>query len=278
MRIQVIGAGNMGTALAVHLARNRHKVTLYTIDSAVAKQLRAGENKKYLPGIKIPKTITISEKIIDAPVSVICVPTKALFDVAKKLSGKLITPCKGLINDKPITQAIPRMTILQGPTDAEEIAHEKPAIGVISGPNAALAKKILASKNFEIIIEKDAIGAQMGGAFKNAIAILAGMQESNENKKGHVIVEGLKEIMTLATKMGAKKETILGPAGLGDLIMTCYDKHSRNREFGELIAKGKKYTGCQTVEGIETTKAMARLAKKYRVKLPLIEGLAKRFK
>jgi glycerol-3-phosphate dehydrogenase (NAD(P)+) len=306
MNLSVIGAGGWGTALALLLNENRHKVILRAHErSTVDDVIESRENKTFLPGVTIPfdlkVTDSLAESVEQAKVLVLSVPVQFLQGVLDELSSfdlknKIIcNTSKGIelktlkLPSQIITNSIPKIkkeniVTLSGPSHAEEVARGKPTnvmSASISIPSAKLVKKLFSTPNFFVDTSEDIIGVELGAALKNVIAIAAGICDGlrlGDNSKSGILIKGLNQISELGLRMGAKRETFYGLSGLGDLIVTCYSRHSRNHYVGEELGKGRSVkeitTGMKMIaEGIKTTQSAYSLVKKYKYQSGLIKGI-----
>jgi len=297
--VLVQGAGSWGTALALILARNGHQVFLWDIDFDLIREIKLDRhNKKYLPGVKIPDNVLPIEKIEDTPIEVrkiiSAVPCHALrssLNFLRPLTVESIcVACKGLepgtqkLSHKVIEDEIQNcsIAILSGPSFATEVAAGLPTAITIAAKDTKFAQEfsnLFHTDHFRVYIDSDYIGVQIGGAVKNVMAIAAGISDGlgfGSNARSALITRGLVEITRLGLSMGAKRDTFMGLAGLGDLILTCTDNQSRNRRLGLLLAKGlsieeaRKEIG-QEIEGLNTAKEVGILAKKNHVEMPISE-------
>jgi glycerol-3-phosphate dehydrogenase (NAD(P)+) len=294
MKTTIIGGGNWGTTLAIMLSK-KMEVTLWTIEK---ESIKNRENIKYLPGYKIPEEVKICfdlrESVSDVELIILALPTYAMREVIKKITlsedTTLLSVAKGLEGGsfKRMTEVIleekeiekERLCVLGGPTIAREVVKGLPTSCVIACKDKDRARelqKLISSQKFRVYIEEDVIGVELGGAFKNVIAIAAGICDGlglGINAKSALISRGIKEIIRVGVKLGAKEKTFQGLAGIGDLITTAFSEYSRNRKVGEEIGKGKKLekilkTMKEVAEGVFTVKEMVRLAKKYNISLPI---------
>ncbi len=305
INITILGDGAWATTLAILLSKNNHNVVVWSAFGEHLDELsKERENYKYLPGIKIPKNI-IFEKDINCAIEnseivVFAIPSKFFRDVAKKikqsksdLKGKVfISVAKGLEQKtlKRMTEIIKdelgnvQTAVLSGPSIAIEVAQGLPALIVAAAKNHDTAKKIqdiFSNDYFRVYTSTDVIGVELGGPLKNIIAVVAGISDGlgfGSNAKAAILSRGLAEIQRLGLKMGAKTKTFIGLAGLGDLSTTCISPESRNRTFGERIAKGEKMdeiikSTASIIEGATTAEAVYQLSKKYKVDMPITEQL-----
>jgi len=304
-KLTILGDGAWGTTLAILLSKNGHQVTVWSAFPEYLDVLdRERENKTYLKGIKIPSNI-VFEKDLGKAIEfgeyiVFSIPSKFFRDVANKikkenvsLKGKVfINVAKGLEQKtlKRMTEVLKdelgnvQTAVLSGPTIAIEVARELPALVVAASKNHAIAKKIqdiFSNEYFRVYTSTDVIGVELGGPLKNIIAVVAGISDGlgfGSNAKAAVLSRGIVEIQRLGEKMGAKKKTFYGLAGLGDLSTTCISPESRNRTLGERIAKGEKLedivnSTASIIEGATTAEAVYQLSKKYKVEMPIVSSV-----
>lgn len=302
MRISVLGAGGWGTTLAILLHYNGHSVTLWEYKNDYAKFLdKKRVNKTYLPGISIPKEMTITHNLTNAAtdknIIVLAVPSQFLRSVIKKIDKNLlknsilVSVSKGIENNTLLTMSqmvldvIPTLSenqigVLSGPSHAEEVSRRIPTTVVTASKDFDTSKTIQSAfitSYFRTYSSTDVLGVELGGAFKNVIAIGAGIIDGlkfGDNTKAAIMTRGVAEISRLGIAMGAQPETFAGLSGMGDLIVTCMSKHSRNRFVGEQIGKGKKLKQVlkemtMVAEGVMTSKSAAQLAKKMKVDTPI---------
>ena len=300
MRIVVWGAGSWGTALAIVLARAGHAVRLVARNEAAAQALaERRENARYLPGIALPASVqpqAPSAKVFaDADILVLALPSAALaeaLDACPALNAAIVVATKGMTPDGGQTAAefVAARTgrpvaVLTGPSFAREVAEGKPTAMTLAAPSLAEAEALahrLAAPGFRLYAHDDWIGAAMGGALKNVVAIAAGVAEGmglGHNAVAAVITRGLAEIARLARRRGGRRETLMGLSGLGDLVLTCTGDLSRNRRLGMALAKGASLEEAraaigQVVEGVGTARAARRLAERLGVEAPLIAAVA----
>lgn len=301
--IIILGDGAWGTTLAILLSENGHNVSVW---SAFPEHLREidkkRENKKYLAGIKIPKNI-IFEKDLNKAIEksdwiIFAIPSKFFREVAKKvkqtnisLRGKVfVNVAKGLEQKtlKRMTEVLKdelgnvQVAVLSGPTIAIEVAKKMPAIVVAASKDKKIAKKMqemFSNDYFRVYTSNDVVGVEISGPLKNIIAVVAGISDGlgfGANTKAAILTRGIVEIQRLGQKLGAKRKTFSGIAGLGDLSTTCISPESRNRTFGERIARGESLdkilkTTDGVIEGVTTSEAVYQLSKKYKVDMPLVE-------
>lgn len=306
MKVSIVGFGTWGTALGQVLCDNGHEVLCYSnkIDDVNALN-ELHENVSYFPGIKLPlnmkATFSLKEAIDFADALVLSVPTIAMRSVLNQINALLnkkilfINTAKGFDPDEDITisslirKIIPfrkrgEVTSLLGPSHAEEvILRHITLISAVSKDEEAARKvqKMFANDYFRVYTLKDEIGAEYQVAMKNAIALASGMIEGlklGDNARAALVTRGLLEIGRLSHVFGAKKETLYGLTGVGDLIVTCYSYHSRNFEAGLKIGMDDDVTNFletnkKTVEGIRTVKVLHELGQEHKIHLPIIEAL-----
>lgn len=304
--VVVIGAGSWGTALASVCANNQHQVTLWVRDPQVADEINTRHtNEKYLPSIELPSTIyaeTDIQKAVKGKKSVLLVvPSHAMRDAVRQIAPYLeddtllIHATKGfeldtlkrmseVITEEVSAEVAEGLVVLTGPSHAEEVVRKSPTTIVVashSDENAVLAQDLLMSPTFRVYANPDIIGAEIAGALKNIIALGAGMSDGlgfGDNAKAALLTRGLAEIGRLGVKLGANPLTFAGLAGVGDLVVTCTSKHSRNWRAGYLLGQGQdletvlKQMG-MVVEGVRTTKAAHALALKEQVEMPITHVL-----
>jgi len=308
MKISVLGAGGWGTTLAILLHYNGHAVTLWEYKKSYAKVLNKKRlNPDYLPGIKIPKEIIITPELHfsaeNKNLIVLAVPSQFLRGVIKKIATSeiknsiLVNVAKGIEKDSLLTmsqmllEVHPELTkdqlsILSGPSHAEEVARRIPTTVTAASENLDTAQFVQAAfmnSYFRVYRSTDILGVELGGAFKNVIAIGAGIIDGagfGDNTKAAIMTRGVAEISRLGLAMGARPETFAGLSGMGDLIVTCMSRHSRNRFVGEQIGKGKKLKQVlksmdMIAEGVETSRSASQLAKKHKVETPITNEVYK---
>ena len=305
MKVFVLGTGGWGIALAMLLHQNGHEVTSWTFFQEECELLhRERANERLLPGVKIPEGIAITTDMSGAAradLVVMAVPSFAVASTAEQLSAivpagtVVVNVGKGLDSKHGycrFSQTIDRalggknpIVALTGPTHAEEVARGVPTAIVAASESRAAAELTQAAfmndTFFRVYTSSDIIGCELGGAFKNIIALGAGISDGlglGDNSKAAFMTRGLTEIARLGMKLGAKQETFAGLSGVGDLIVTCCSMHSRNRRAGILIGQGKtaeqamKDVGA-TVEGYYATEAGYHLAKQQGVSMPITEAM-----
>ena len=304
-KVSVIGAGSWGTALAVLLTGNGHETILWSHREAQALELsKTREHKAKLPQVKLPENLEITADLEKAAagrdVLVLAVPSVAVRETAKKLRpyvafGQLIVNVAKGVEAHTLTtltdmieEEIPGVhaCVLSGPSHAEEVSRGLPTTCVVGAKDKATAEylqNIFMSPVFRVYISPDILGIELGGALKNVIALAAGTADGlgyGDNTKAALITRGITEIVRLGVAMGAKAETFYGLSGIGDLIVTCASKHSRNRKAGFLMGQGRSMEQAMAevnmvVEGVHSAKAGLELSQKYQVEMPIIEQVNK---
>lgn len=304
-KVSVIGAGSWGTALAILLEKNGHHVTLWSHREEEAKELaKIREHKSKLPGVQIPEGIEITGDLENAltekEVIVFAVPSVAVRSTARKVApyikkGQLIVNvAKGIEETTLMTltdiieEEIPgaKGCVLSGPSHAEEVSRGLPTTCVVGAKDketAEFLQNIFMNPVFRVYISPDILGIELGGALKNVIALAAGTADGlgyGDNTKAALITRGITEIARLGIAMGAKADTFYGLSGIGDLIVTCASKHSRNRKAGYLMGQGRSMRQAMdevnmVVEGVYSAKAGLALSQKYKVEMPIIEQVNK---
>ena len=296
--IAVIGSGSWGTALAVQLKNAGNNVILWSFMEEEARAiLTYRENKEFLPGVKLDPDIVVTYKEEDvswADMFVLATPSKFVRSIAKRFSPYIknnqivVNVAKGLEEgsllrlSQVIKEEIPqcRVGVLSGPSHAEEVGKGMATAIVASSEDYEAAREIqdvFMTDMFRVYINTDIVGVELGGALKNLIALATGIADGlgfGDNPKAALMTRGLSEITRLGLAMGAKGETFSGLAGIGDLIVTCTSKHSRNRRAGVLLGQGKSLEETlkevhMVVEGVTNAKAAFELAKKYNVEMPI---------
>ena len=300
-KVGVVGAGSWGTALALVLEKNGHQVTLWSSREAKAKELcEFRENKDKLPGVKIPETIEITadmETVVkDKELVVLGVPSLYIRSTSAKMApfvteGQIIVNVSKGIEESTlftmtevISDEIPNadVAVLSGPSHAEEVSRGIPTTVVAGAKNRKTAEtiqNIFMNEAFRVYTSPDMQGIEVGGALKNVVALAAGVCDGlgfGDNTKAALITRGIVEMSRLGVAMGGYQETFSGLAGMGDLIVTCASKHSRNRKAGYLIGQGYTMQAAMdevkmVVEGVHSAKAALKLADKFYVRMPIIE-------
>ncbi len=302
-KISVLGGGSWAMGLAMLLSCNGHEVTMW---SAVPEEIeileKYRENPKFLKDVKLPESILLTtdleSAVKDKDFLVLAVASKFTRSTAARLkslipSGQIIVNvAKGIEEESLMTLSeVIRdelqeadVYVLSGPSHAEEVSKGLPTVVTIAGENEDTARMLqlaFANENFRVYTSSDILGAEIGAALKNVIALAAGIADGlgyGDNTKAALSTRGMHEIARLAVKMGAKPETLYGLTGMGDLIVTCASMHSRNRRAGILIGQGKTPQEAvrevnMVVEGMVSARAALLLSKKYDVSMPIVEAV-----
>ena len=298
--IVVLGAGSWGTALAIQFARSGRPTILWgRAEDNPAELARARRNEQYLSGIEFPPALTIEADLARAVAFgddlVLVVPSGALRAVLQQIrpllrpASRVAWASKGFeLSTGKLPHQVARevlgpdvpIAVLSGPTFAREVGEGFPTAIAVASPDAGFALALaetLSIDNFRAYTQSDIIGVEIGGAVKNVIAIAAGGSDGSgygSNSRVFLITRGLAEMVRLGVALGAKPETFMGLAGLGDLVLTCTDDQSRNRRFGRAIASGKPIDQAiaeigQVVEGYSAAKAVYLVAQKLGVDMPI---------
>ena len=309
MKVAVLGAGSWGIALANVCAELNYDVSMWEYRSHVAELMsQTRENNDALTGVHILSSITITsdleQTLHDAALVLLVVPSHTMRDVATQiaqiglLSDPIVTSCtKGIENNTLLRmsqvffQVIPQFpqdnfVVLSGPSHAEEVSRHVPTAIVAASQNEKVANKVqrsLMTKSLRIYRSTDIIGVELGGSLKNVIAIAAGICDGagfGDNTKAALQPRGLSEMARLGKKLGAEFVTFAGLSGMGDLIVTCMSRHSRNRYVGEQVGKGIPLQVVldkmkMVAEGVKTTRSAWELAKKTSVEMPITEQVYK---
>lgn len=300
--IAVLGAGSWGTALAILIARNGHPVLLWGHDPARLAALgHARENARYLPGVKFPDNLTLCEDLLDlgrrAQHLLLVVPShafRATLDALKSTlppsaivawATKGLEPATGRLLSQVAAEALGperELGVISGPTFAREVAQGLPTAVTVASHTLTTAETIAAwlrSDRVRVYPATDMVGVELGGAIKNVLAIATGISDGlglGANARAALITRGLAEMRRLSEALGGKPETIMGLAGIGDLVLTCTDNQSRNRQVGLALGKGRKLHVTlaeigQVAEGVATAREVRLLAQRLRVDMPITE-------
>ena len=307
MSVAVLGAGSWGTTLAILLHENGHEVRLWEFDGDQAAALKTDrENKKFLPGVLVPKAIGIETDLAaaleGAGLVLFVVPSHVVRTVAADAARSgviesnviIVNAAKGLeektlkrmsevlLDELPVERE--RVCTISGPSHAEEVSKRMPTSVVVAGVDREIiqsVQEVFFGPYFRVYTNSDVPGVEIGVALKNIIAIAAGVCDGlgyGDNTKAALLTRGLVEITRLGTALGARRETFFGLAGIGDMIATCLSRHSRNRHVGEKIGRGEpldKVLGdmVMVAEGVRTTRAAVELGKKMGIDLPIITSV-----
>lgn len=299
--IGIIGAGSWGTALGHTLVGSGHKVKMYGRNPLQRKEMQElGENKKYLPGIKLDKEFkvmdTVESTVSGADIVLFAVPAQnfrhsfkdaldfiddnaVIVNVAKGIEQtSLLRLSEIAAVEKPNVKYV----TLSGPSHAEEVGMGLPTTVAVASSDISIAEMVqdvFMTDRFRVYTNNDVCGTELGGALKNIIALGAGISDGigfGDNAKAALMTRGITEMARLGIKMGADRETFSGLTGIGDLIVTCTSMHSRNRRCGIMIGEGMRPKDAvheigMVVEGIFTAEAAYELAKKVGVEMPITE-------
>ena len=299
MKIAVVGSGAWGTALAIRLHKNGHDVTIWTFEKELIEEMNTTRRNPRLPGAVLPEGMKISPDyscVTGCPLVVMASPSFPIRSVCRGIAPYLdenavvVSVTKGIENGTLLrmSQVVEEETkrnvvVLTGPSHAEEVAIGLPT-GCLAAhedkEKAEFVQKAFMGGGFRIYTSPDPVGAELGGALKNVIALCAGVTDGlgfGDNMKAMLMTRGLTEIARLGVALGAQKDTLAGLAGIGDLIVTCTSMHSRNRRAGILIGKGltpeqaMKEVGA-VVEGYYAAKSAWELGQKMGVDMPIVEA------
>ena len=299
MKAAVVGSGAWGTALAIQLHHNGHEVTMWTFEKELIDEMRATRRNPRLPGAALPEGLEISSDyacVSGCKLVVVACPSFPIRSVCGGIAPYLaedavmVSVTKGLEDgtllrmSQVVEEETHRTTVaLTGPSHAEEVAIGIPTGCVSACPDkekAEFVQDAFMSDTFRIYTSSDIVGAELGGALKNVIALCAGISDGlgfGDNSKAILMTRGLTEIARLGVSMGASKESFAGLTGVGDLIVTCTSMHSRNRRAGILIGQGKtaqeamKEVGA-VVEGYYAAKGAWELCQKMGVDMPIVRA------
>lgn len=301
--IGVIGAGGWGTALALLLHQNQFPITLWghnpeeTVHFAAAR-----ENMAYLPGVKLPgefRWTSELEAVAGCDLLLLVTPSKALREVSARLStvevrkdAVLLSCTKGVERGSGarmteiITEFFPQHTVgaLSGPSHAEEVARRQPTAVTIACPDAEAAQRLqraFTASFFRAYTSDDVAGVELGGALKNIFAVAAGVCDGlglGDNTKAALVTRALAEMVRLGTALGGRRETFMGLSGVGDLMVTCFSQHSRNRRVGDRLGKGERLADIvssmqMVAEGVPTTYSAQECARKLGIDTPITDQM-----
>ncbi len=303
----MLGAGSWGTALAISLAGSGHRVSLWARRPEAAAFMRAERrNPTYLPGAVLPEDVLVTSDMQEAAAGrdmwVFATPSQAVREAAGRiasLAGEeliVVSVAKGIENGtlhtttqvlhETLGAVVPKahIGVLYGPSHAEEVSAGSPTTVVAAAYSSDAAHAIqdaFMTNRLRVYRNEDVIGVEIAGSVKNVMAIGAGMSDGlgyGDNAKAAIVTRGLAEIKRLGLAMGAESGTFAGLAGIGDLVVTCWSRHSRNRYVGEQIGRGKTLDEVQSemtmiAEGVRTTASVYQLARKYHIEMPITEAV-----
>lgn len=304
--IAVYGAGSWGTALALQLARNGSEVGLWDIDAEHTRQIQQERvNTRYLPGITFPENLQAESDLAQvaqqADWHLVVVPSHGFRSLLLQLkdlipnTASIAWATKGLelntgkLLHEVMNETLPdfnQYAVVSGPTFAFEVAKGLPTAMTVAATHLALAQQIAAAfhgKNYRVYTSDDIVGVELGGAVKNVLAIAAGISDGlgfGANARAALITRGLAEMMRLSLHLQAKPETLMGLAGLGDLVLTCTDDQSRNRRLGLALGQGKDLQAAladigQAVEGAKSAHSIGKLAERAGVEMPICQQVTR---
>lgn len=304
-QIAILGAGSWGTALAAHLARINHNVSLWGRDPGLVDEMAAvRRNERYMPGVTLPERVmptgSLDEALAGAGIVVLAVPSHGFRAVLRTAApflatgSVLVSATKGLESEtlERMSQVVEeeaapshRIVVLSGPSFAIEVAQGLPTAVVVASLDLDAASRVqeqFRGPAFRLYGTTDVVGVEFGGALKNVIAIAAGAVEGlglGHNSMAALITRGLAEISRLASAGGARRDTLAGLSGLGDLVMTCTGDLSRNRHVGIQLGRGHRLDeilgGMRMVaEGVRTTFAALALGERHGIELPIAAEMA----
>ena len=302
MKVAVIGGGSWGSAIAKLLYLKGHDVKIWARRKKVVEALKNGENPYYLPGITLPKfkvTDDLNEAINGSELIYFAIPAQSVRSVLEKIkhlpkNAIIINLAKGIEikSAKRMEEVFAEIlgdikyATLSGPSHAEEVARDIPTSVVVASKDETVAKIVqheTSTISFRVYRSTDVTGVEIAGALKNIVAIAAGVIDGLgnwDNSKAALITRALSEITRFGVHFGAKRETFMGLAGIGDLIVTCTSQHSRNRYVGEMLGRGKKLDEIlnemsMVAEGVYTTKIAYEMSKTENLYTPIIDHVYK---
>jgi glycerol-3-phosphate dehydrogenase (NAD(P)+) len=301
--VGVVGAGSWGTALAVLLDGNNLSTTVWGHEAETIAEIQTyGENRTYLPGVSLPPSLRFTSELAElreAGLLLVVTPSKAIREIAARLSATGLSPDTVLLSctkgvergsgsrmSEILREFFPRnpVAVLSGPSHAEEVARRMPTAVVLGCAETAIAHRLqqaFSSRSFRAYTHDDVPGIELGGALKNIFAIAAGVGDGlglGDNSKAALVTRSLAELVRLGTALGGHRETFQGLSGIGDLIVTCFSRHSRNRLVGERLGRGESLgeitASMQMVaEGVPTTYSAWECARKHGIETPIIDQI-----
>ena len=302
MKIAVLGAGSWGTALGQVLNENGHDVRLWHLEQNFVETIKQSHVHPFLPGVKLNHALQFTSSLEEicnyGELLVSAVPSQVVRLVLEKFPDNwekpIVSVSKGIENktgmrmSEVIAETLhlnpEEIVILSGPSHAEEVSKKYPTTVVaacINIENARKVQKIFSNEYFRVYSGRDVIGVEIGGAAKNIIALAAGIchgLDYGDNTMAALVTRGLEEIIRFGTRMGAERATFSGLSGMGDLVVTAFSSHSRNRQVGERIGRGEKLKDIlasmeMVAEGVETTRSIHDVARKNNIDMPLCEQI-----
>ena len=302
MKIAILGAGSWGTALGQVLSENGSDVCLWHHEMAFVNAINQTHEHPFLPRFKLDSNMQFTSSLDEifqyGDMLISALPSQVVRKVLKKCNmpfeKPVVSVSKGIeyqtgkrmseIISETLDTSNDDIMVLSGPSHAEEVIKKHPTTIVIASnkkSNARLVQKLFSNDYFRVYTSHDVIGVEFGGAAKNIIALAAGICHGagyGDNTMAALMTRGLEEIVRLGTKLGAQRSTFAGLSGMGDLVVTAFSKHSRNRQVGERIGKGEKLNEIlldmkMVAEGVETTRSMHDLSKKEDVEMPICEQI-----
>jgi glycerol-3-phosphate dehydrogenase (NAD(P)+) len=302
--ITILGGGGWGTALSVLLAEKGHTVTLWVRHSSTAELLRSERtNQRHLPGVLLPSKLRITSsftEVSSADYLLWATPSTALAEISHSLlelkhltkDSVMVSCVKGLDHQQYrrmteiLEEIFPELAtaVLSGPNHAEEVARSIPSATVVASRQPEIAERlqaIFSTKTFRAYTSTDVVGVEIGGALKNIFALGAGLCDGlglGDNSKAAFVTRSLAELIRIGTALGGRRETFQGLSGVGDLVGTCFSRHSRNRAVGEQLARGEALDRIvqlmgTVAEGIPTTRSAIHLSERLNVETPIIREI-----
>ena len=306
MKVAILGNGGFGTAMALLLDRAGHAVSLWGHDAAYTAQIAASrQNPRYLEGVLLPQSILVTHDhvpVLDGcEVVIAAVPTQHLRSVLTGIAAAVpanvpvVSLAKGLEQRTGLRPSVviaevlggaDRVFVLSGPSHAEEIALDLPTTVVLAGADAAVVQRLqaaLTTRTFRVYRSRDVIGVEICGALKNVMALAAGIADGlgyGDNAKAAILARGIVEMTRFGIGLGAAPQTFAGLAGVGDLAVTAFSPHGRNRAFGERIGRGETLEQAlaatpKVAEGVWTSRVVVEQAKRRGVEMPIAEAVAR---
>ena len=301
--VAILGAGSWGTALALLLHENGLTATVWGHERSHVEEVNvARENRAYLPGVALPPQLRFTSDLAGiraADLIIVAIPSKAIREVAAQLAtasvrdtAVLLSCTKGLERGRGLRMSeilhefLPRnaLAVLSGPSHAEEVARKMPTAVVIGCANRAVAEQLqqaFSTRFFRAYTSDDVAGIELGGALKNIFALAAGVSDGlglGDNAKAALVTRSLAELIRVGTALGGRAETFQGLSGIGDLIVTCFSRHSRNRLVGERLGRGERLEAIvssmqMVAEGVPTTYSVHECAHRLGIATPIIDQM-----